>query len=131
MAATSHALLRPHHPTLHRTLQRAATTGLTLVVAAATLLVAGLAIGPRLLPYRSYAIQSGSMQPTLAVGSTVVLRPVQASRLRVGDIITFRRPGEPGGTLVTHRIARVEHRRGRTFFVTKGDANAVTDAWRV
>ena len=97
---------------------------------AATLVVLALSIGPRLLPYRAYAIESGSMAPTLPVGSEVILRPTRASALRVGDIITFKRP-DNGRELVTHRIVRVERRDGHRFFVTKGDANSVPDAWLV
>jgi signal peptidase len=128
MAATAH----PHRslaPRL-RIAQHAVTASLTLAVTAAALLMSLLVLGPHLLPYRIYAVESGSMRPTLPVGSTVVLRPVAASRIAVGDIITFRRPGT-NSTLVTHRVVAVEHGRGDTFFVTKGDANGARDAWRV
>jgi len=111
----------------------AANTASLVAVAAlvaATLLVAALTVGPRLLPYRTYAITGGSMEPTLPLGSEAVLRPVRAEHLRVGDIITFERP-DGGGGLVTHRIVRVEHDGAHRFFVTQGDANAVPDDWRV
>ena len=128
MAATAH----PHRslaPRL-RIAQQAVTASMTLAVTAAALLTCVLVIGPHLLPYRVYAIESGSMRPTLPVGSTVVLRPVAASRIAVGDIITFRRPGADS-TLVTHRVVAIEHTGSDTFFVTKGDANGARDAWRV
>jgi len=112
-----------------RTAGFAASIGVGVLVSA-TLAVLALSIGPRLLPYRAYAIETGSMTPTLPVGSEVILRPTKASALEVGDIIAFRRP-DNRHELVTHRIVRIEHRGGRRFFVTKGDANAVPDAWRV
>jgi signal peptidase len=102
--------------------------GVAVVLAAIAVLV--LSVGPRLLPYRTYAIDSGSMAPTLPVGSEVVLRPVAAAKLKVGDIITFKRPDNLK-QLVTHRIARIERRGGKRVLVTKGDANAVPDSWRV
>jgi signal peptidase len=98
-------------------------------VVVAALGVVALAIGPRFLPYRAYTIETGSMRPTLPVGTEVILTKAPASTLKVGDIITFRAPSN--GELVTHRIARIERTRGRRFFVTKGDANGVPDAWRV
>jgi len=128
MAATAH----PHAtiaPPL-RIAQQAVTASLTLAVTAAAVLASVLVIGPHLLPYRIYAIESGSMRPTLPVGSTVVLRPIAASRIEVGEIITFHRPGS-ATVLVTHRVVAIERHSGRTFFVTKGDANGVPDAWRV
>jgi signal peptidase len=136
MAASSHADLEPALPRLgiggvSRLTRRAATVAFSAAVALSAVLVVGLTVGPRLLPYRTYAIESGSMRPTLPVGSTAVLRPVEAARLHVGDIITFSRPGGANGDLVTHRIVRIERHDGHAMFVTKGDANGVADAWRV
>jgi signal peptidase I len=103
--------------------------GVATVVAAALLLVA-LVLGPRVLPYRTYTILTGSMQPTLPVGSQVVLEPVKSDQLKAGDVIAFRKPGAKG-MIVTHRILRVEHRSTGDVFVTKGDANGAPDPWRV
>ena len=106
----------------------AALLGSAVVLAAIAVLV--LSVGPRFLPYHTYAIDSGSMAPTLPVGSEVVLRPVAADQLKAGDIITFKRPDNPR-ELVTHRIVGIErHATGRVL-ITKGDANSIPDAWRV
>lgn len=113
-----------------RIAKHAVTASLTLAVTAAALLAAVMTIGPQLFSYRVYAIESGSMRPTLPVGSAVVLRPVAANRIAVGDIITFNRPGA-SSVLVTHRVVAIRHRDRQTFFVTKGDANGAPDAWRV
>jgi len=103
--------------------------GCALLTLAAGLVLA-LDVAPRVLPYRAYAILGGSMEPTIPFGSEVVLRPVRADQLRIGDIITFRKPGD-SVEFVTHRIVRVERSGGRRYFLTKGDANALPDAWRV
>lgn len=127
MAVATH----PHRVVPSRRFARSAVTaGLTLAVTAAAVLASLLVVGPQVLPYRVYAIESGSMRPTLPVGSLVVLRPVHARGIAVGDIITFHRPGA-AAVLVTHRVVAREQRAGRTFFVTKGDANGAPDAWRV
>ena len=98
-------------------------------IVVAALSVAALAVGPRVLPYQAYTIETGSMTPTLPVGTEVILVKTSASRLKVGDIISFHAP--PNGEIVTHRIVRIERDRGKRVFVTKGDANGLPDAWRV
>ena len=101
-----------------------------LVLAVAAMLVVN--VGPLFLPYRVYTVLSGSMQPTIPVGSEVILRQADASTIRVGDIITFNRPGH-AGQLVTHRVVAVtsDPNTGQRQFLTKGDANAVSDDWRI
>lgn len=94
------------------------------VLAAVAVLVVG--VGPRVLPYRTYAITGGSMEPTIPLGAEAFVRPVQAASLRVGDIVTFHKPDD-AGELVTHRIVAI---RGGVL-VTKGDANEAPDAWRI
>jgi signal peptidase I len=115
-----------------RVTTRAATLAFCAAAAVGALVVVALAVGPRFLPYRAYAIEGGSMEPTLAQGSEVILRPVAAADLSVGDIITFRAPTPDGkGKIVTHRIVRFDGRGPRRTIVTKGDANPVPDAWRI
>ena len=108
---------------------RVARVLVVALVVAAAVLVAALAVGPRFLPYRTYTIETGSMRPTLPIGSQIVLRPVAANRLKVGDVVAFHRPGHR--ELVTHRIRRVLHTSRGTFFETKGDANGAPDPWRL
>jgi len=103
-------------------------TGL-LIFAVATLVVINL--GPFLFPYRVYTVLSGSMEPTIPVGAQVVVVRIGADEIRVGDIITFDRPSNPG-VLVTHRVVAVEpDGKGGTQWITKGDHNSVPDSWRI
>src|SRR5207253_10765508 len=92
--------------------------------------IAVVAIAPRFLPVQTFFVRSGSMRPTIAVGAQAFYTPVDSRDLQRGDIIIFRRPGGTG-ELVTHRIFAVEHTGSGTQFVTKGDANALPDPWRV
>jgi signal peptidase len=96
------------------------------------LVVAVLAatVGPRLLPYRAYAVLSGSMTPTIPVGSVVVDLPAPAGALAVGDVVTFARPDRPSET-VTHRVVAVLETASGPAFRTKGDANGTPDDWTV
>jgi signal peptidase len=92
--------------------------------------LAAITLGPRVLPYRTFFVRSGSMRPTLPVGSLAIYTPVAAADLKVGDVIAFERPVGVRG-LVTHRIVGIEHSATGTDFVTKGDANGIADAWRI
>jgi signal peptidase I len=108
------------HLTLARRAFGLSICALALVLALAVLL-------PALLGFQRYVITSGSMTGTYDRGSLVFDRVVPTSALRVGDVITFRPPGQAG--LVTHRIAAVRVVRGRRAYMTKGDANRTSDLW--
>lgn len=79
---------------------------------------------PVLAGYRPYAIVSGSMEPTLKVGSVIFVKPVAPETLKEGDIITFSLNG--AGTVVTHRAVFID--RETKMIATKGDANSSNDA---
>jgi signal peptidase len=92
--------------------------------------VLALTVGPRFLPYQAYTVLSGSMEPTLPIGSVIIAVPAQADELRTGDVVTIVNP-QQHGMLVTHRIVGIKDGpQGRTF-TTKGDANSAPDSWVV
>ncbi len=105
-----------------------------LVVKAATgVVVLGLltlVIGPRLYPFQSFYVRTGSMSPAIPVGSLVVATRASAAELKPGDVIVFQRPDRPQ-MMVVHRIAAVEHTASGPVFITQGDANGSPDAWVV
>ena len=77
------------------------------------------------------AVYSGSMVPTLGVGSLAVVKPVAASSIRVGDVITFNDP-YVHNRHVTHRIVRIAVKAdGTRAYWTKGDANPSRDPWTI
>ena len=51
-----------------------------------------LVVGPQLYPFESFYVRSGSMSPTIPVGSLVIATRTPASKLHVGDVIVFERP---------------------------------------
>ena len=70
------------------------------------------------------------MTPTIGVGDVVVDTSVAPLTVRPGEIVTFRDPAI-GQQLVTHRVVSL-HQAGKAVdFVTKGDANLVTEHWSV
>jgi signal peptidase len=78
-----------------------------------------------LLGYDSYVIYSGSMEPTVKVGSLLLTRPANVEDLQVGDVITYRSPGNH--TTLTHRIVSIRQQDGERVFKTKGDASLQPD----
>jgi signal peptidase len=101
-------------------------------------LVLVVAVASHLAPPGQYTVfghpvltvLSGSMAPTLRTGDLAYddrLKPEQATRLKAGEIITFRTT--PGGEQTfTHRIHGVLTFHGAVAYQTKGDANSTTDA---
>jgi signal peptidase I len=80
--------------------------------------------------FRPVVVYSGSMRPTLGIGSLAVDRVVPASSVRVGDVITFNEPYVKG-RLVTHRIAKIVPTKHGLAYRTKGDFNAARDPWAI
>lgn len=68
-------------------------------------------------------VESGSMEPYIMTGSLVVILP--ESSYAVDDVITFKSRASRVPT--THRIVDTYSENGRTWFITKGDANEEAD----
>lgn len=81
-----------------------------------------LAAVPRLTPYDVLIVRGGSMEPTLHVGSIVVVDR-SARSPRIGEIVSFH---EQDGNVVTHRVVG----RDDAGYATRGDANASADLGR-
>jgi signal peptidase I len=119
-------LLRAAVSRVLRVLQAAIGTCLAL-----TLLVVLCGIAPTFFGYESFTVYSGSMEPAIRVGALAVVQPVPSSRLKPGDVITYRMPFFPD-VIVTHRLLAIQQTPdGKTQYRTKGDANAAEDLVQV
>jgi len=98
--------------------------GLLVLIVAILLVMVLAAAGPMLMGYKSFIVLSGSMEPTIPVGSVVVTKQERPNFLRSGDIITYVPPSE---VVVTHRIVEVVSDAGGLGFRVKGDANRDPD----
>lgn len=77
--------------------------------------------------YQMYIVEGGSMSPAFEAGSVVLVRPLEATALQVGDIITYRDPDpERAEIIVTHRVITVKP-TDPVSFITRGDANDAND----
>jgi signal peptidase len=88
----------------------------------------GMILG-RLVPLTgrtTLIIGGGSMEPTLQVGSAVVVDPVAPTDIHVGDVVSLR-SGSTLQAIFTHRVTRIVPRDGTVWIETKGDANKDVD----
>ncbi|WP_187365055.1 signal peptidase I [Cellulosimicrobium cellulans] len=100
-----------------RVVDVAAVVGVLCAAAVVALLLAG---------WRPVVLLSGSMAPGMPAGTLVVTRPVPATAVRVGDVVTVPLAGS--ATPVTHRVAALRPTAdGRVLATLRGDANAADD----
>jgi signal peptidase I len=72
-----------------------------------------------------FIIRGGSMEPTIPLGSLVLVDPVPADTIKGGDVVSVR---IPTGVVVTHRVVNVVTTGdGERYWELKGDANPATD----
>jgi signal peptidase len=69
-------------------------------------------------------VRSGSMEPTIHTGSMVLVKRIDASEIKVGDIVAVERPDH---TRVTHRVLALQPKGGTVELTLKGDANEDPD----
>jgi signal peptidase len=66
-----------------------------------------------------------SMEPAIGRGAAIIVEPVAADSLAVGDVVSIR--VGPEQAIFTHRIVRVVDRPDGLWIETRGDANAAPD----
>ena len=76
---------------------------------------------PRFFGYGMYEVVSGSMSPTIPIGSVIYVKPLAPEMVEPMDIIAYHHNGET----VTHRVR--ENHKVVGEFITKGDANNIVD----
>jgi signal peptidase len=111
------------------------------VIISVILIVTGAGVAFIALPIfgnQALIVRSGSMLPTIDVGSIIVIRPLDSlispisatPKYEKGDIIAFRSE-KNSNTIITHRVTSYEIFNGTVFYKTKGDANEEIDNWQV
>jgi signal peptidase len=104
-------------------LRRAIDVALALLVVA----VVAIALAANLAPQagaRLLAIRTGSMEPSMPVGSLIVATAVDPDALVIGDVVSV---SLDGGATLTHRISNIVEQDDSRMFELKGDANALHD----
>lgn len=107
--------------------RRAASIALSVLVVVVLALAVAVVAVPKALGAVPLTVLSGSMEPVLSPGDVVVVRPVPADDLRIGDVVTFQ-PVSEDPSLVTHRVVGIGTTGGAVgSFTTRGDANGADD----
>lgn len=84
---------------------------------------------PGVFGYQALTVVSGSMEPTLEVGSVVIDEVIAPLDARPGDIVTFQDPLSPRE--LTHRLQKVRVQGDTVHMTTLGDANDAPERWSV
>ena len=101
--------------------------GVTTVLVAVVVILAGLLVGVRLVGFQVFTVLSGSMEPTYHTGSLIYVKEVDYRDIEVGQVITFMLDED---TVATHRVIEVvpdETDASVLRYRTKGDANDAED----
>lgn len=78
---------------------------------------------PSFFGWKPFIVLSGSMETQISVGDIVIVKEVDTSTLKKGDIIAFR----SNDIVITHRIDEIITEDGNVKYITKGDNNNVRD----
>lgn len=100
----------------------ARSAGVAVALAAAAFVIL-LMVLPMATGGAALTVLSGSMTPTIPVGSIVLVQPVDPDAVRADDVITFT----DSSSLVTHRVMDIGTDDEGRYFVTQGDANQGPD----
>ena len=123
-SATSRHRSAPAAKTLLEYLAIALSAALLALV---LLLAVAVVVLPKIAGATPVTILTTSMEPTLPPGTLIVVKPVAARVVHVGDVVTYQiRPGDPA--VVSHRVVAITHTSTGAFtLTTKGDNNAHAD----
>ncbi|APX33547.1 signal peptidase I [Brachybacterium sp. P6-10-X1] len=129
-ATSDTPVLRRTRPrTRNRTRGALRVLGDVLLWAAAALglLCAVLAVLTSFLGFQVMLFSSGSMEPTIPVGSAALVRSIEAADVEEGDIVTVDRGA--GELPVTHRVVAIDDadRADARLLTLRGDANEQDD----
>ena len=101
-----------------------------LSIAAAVLMIAVILVAlpltiPKLFGIHIFNLITPSMEPAMPVGSAVYVASCSPESLLQGDVVAYY-PGDESDVVQTHRITQNDTQLQQ--LITKGDANAETDA---
>ena len=82
---------------------------------------------PKIGGYCPLIVLTGSMEPEISSGDLIIVKQIDGSDVKVGDVIAFFDPDGNGKSVLTHRVNQILDEGGKLSFKTKGDANNAED----
>lgn len=80
-------------------------------------------VAVRVSGFSTFIVTGGSMEPNIQKGALVLVEPMTAADVEVGDVITFQQYEQT----TTHRVITISESARGLSFKTKGDANVAAD----
>lgn len=77
--------------------------------------------------YFAVTIGSGSMSPDINKGDIVIIKKIDASKVKKGDILAYNHNKK----MIVHRVVKSMIVENKFYFITKGDSNKSNDAYVV
>jgi signal peptidase len=102
----------------------------TFVALSVTTTILALSVGllmVRFVGLSSYVVMGGAVEPTAPIGSLVLVAPVPANAVRVGDLVTLTLSDR----LLTNRVVAIEKGESGDVFTLRSDATASPEPVRV
>ena len=93
-------------------------------ILALTLILCLFLMLPKFLGIKNYLVASGSMEPTIPIGSMIYSKEVNPVNLKEGDIVVFLK-AEEDNVPITHRV--LDNDEDAKTLITKGDHNVNSD----
>lgn len=83
--------------------------------------------------YSFFRVVTGSMEPSIHIGTLILSKREPINNLRLNDVICFRsKSSDMLGQIITHRVVGINtNDEGQLRLLTKGDANTAEDAYFV
>lgn len=82
--------------------------------------------------FMMFRVVTGSMEPTMSIGSLLITQQVDIASIQLDDIVCFRTyDSQIYGSVVTHRVVDILQDPAGILLQTKGDANTVADGYYV
>lgn len=114
---------------LGRSLLRQSLRGLLLGLVLVPTLIVWVGVSSALFSYQAIGGHGTSMEPAVRDGDALWVKHLDASEVKVGDIVTLQLAAEES---ITHRVVRIEPlSQGGFLFQTRGDANQWSEWWEV
>ncbi len=82
---------------------------------------------PNFAGYMPLIVYTDSMYPEIEKGDLIICQTIDASEIKVDDVISFFDPAGNGTSVLTHRVIEIKNEDGKLSFITKGDFNNVED----